>query len=47
MSPSIFVGIPMEINSVSRAFAFSSPEPFSLGHLLKIRLWVRQKKGEI
>jgi hypothetical protein len=26
---------------------FSSPEPFSLGHSLKIRLWVRRLKGEI
>jgi hypothetical protein len=27
--------------------AFSSPEPFSLGHSLKIRLWVRRLKEEI
>jgi hypothetical protein len=27
--------------------AFSSPEPFSLDHSLKIRLWVRRRKGNI
>ena len=30
-----------------RMKAFLSPEPFLLGHLLKIRLWVRRLKGEI
>jgi hypothetical protein len=29
------------------SISFSSPEPFSLGHSLKIRLWVRLLKGEI
>jgi hypothetical protein len=27
--------------------SFSSPEPFSLGHSLKIRLWVRRLKPEL
>jgi hypothetical protein len=32
---------------LSCLLSFSSPEPFSLGHSLKIRLWVRRLKGEI
>jgi hypothetical protein len=35
------------LNSISTVMPFSSPEPFSLGHSLKIRLWVRRLKGEI
>jgi hypothetical protein len=32
---------------VSRLVTFSSPEPFSLGHSLKIRLWFTRPNGKI
>ena len=32
---------------VSCFSAFSSPEPFSLGHSLKIRLWFTRPNGKI
>ena len=31
----------------ARNKSFSSPEPFSLSHSLKIGLWVRRLKGEV
>ena len=41
-------GMDIEVgDEVRKVGAFSSPEPFSLGHSLKIRLWVRRLKEEI
>jgi hypothetical protein len=34
-------------NRLSPSEPFSSPEPFSLGHSLKIRLWVRRRRDLI
>ena len=35
----------MPVNASSESF--SSPEPFSLGHSLKIRLWFTRPNGKI